>query len=180
LRKLLGQILILDNLKSSTYLDLAVSLKPLLETRAEDFADLNSDYLALLEKSQSLNPNNYKVHEMLGEFYYNKIPKSQLQLLDKQYQEDLSKTIAYFKSSLELNPFGIKSNYFMSQIQYLIANIELAYKHSSRLTALCELSLLCSQNLNEDQLKNSEDLQNKLNKIFSNKPNDHSSVKLSY
>jgi spermidine synthase len=180
LRKLLGKILILDNLKSSTYLDLALSLKPLLETRSEDFAVLKSDYLALLEKSQFLNPNNYIVHEMLGEYYFNLLPHSQLQLLDKQYQEDLSKTIAYFKSSLELNPFGIKSNYFMSQIQYLIANIELAYKHSSRLTALCELSLLCSQNLSEDQLKNAEDLQNKLNKIFSNKPNEHSSVKLSY
>jgi hypothetical protein len=71
---------------------------------------------------------------------------------------------------LELNPFGIKANYFMSQIQYLIANIDLAYKHSSRLNTLCELNLLCSQNLNADQLKSAEELNNKLNKIVSNTP----------
>ena len=170
IQEMLSKILTLSNLKSSSYLDLALSLKPLIEIDIEIFDKLEGDYLSLLAKSQSLNPNNFIVYDNLGEYFYNKLPHSQLKLLDKKHQSNLKKSIAYFKYSLELNPFGIKANYFMSQIQYLIANIDLAYKHSSRLNTLCELNLLCSQNLNADQLKSAEELNNKLNKIVSNTP----------
>jgi spermidine synthase len=178
IRKLLGKILILDNLKPSSYLDLALSLKIAMEADPAAFIALKKDYLALLEKSRSLNPNNYLVHELIGEYFFNKIPKSQIQLMDKKFDKDVSRAIAFLKYSLDLNPFGVKSNYLMSQLQYLIGNIDLAYKHSSRLSTLCELNLLCSQNLNPDQLKSAEELQNKLNNIFSSKPKEHNSVSL--
>ena len=165
----MSQILTLENLKASSYLDLAISLKPLLDLDIIQFDKLSGDFLALLKKSQLLNPNSYQVYDLLGEYYYNKLPKSQLKLLDKKHKANLSKTISYFKNSLDINPFGIKSNFYMSKIQYLIANIDLAYKHSSRLNTLCELNLLCSQSLSEEQLKDSEELNNKLNKIFSSK-----------
>jgi spermidine synthase len=169
IQKSLSQILTLENLKASSYLDLAISLKPLLDLDIIQFDKLSGDFLALLKKSQLLNPNSYQVYDLLGEYYYNKLPKSQLKLLDKKHKANLSKTISYFKNSLDINPFGIKSNFYMSKIQYLIANIDLAYKHSSRLNTLCELNLLCSQSLSEEQLKDSEELNNKLNKIFSSK-----------
>ena len=169
IQKSLAQFLTINGLKASSYLDLAISLKPLLDIDIKEFKQLSGDYLALLKKSQELNPNNYVVHDMLGEYFFNKLPKSQLKLLDKKHKANLSKTISYFKNSLDINPFGIKSNFYMSKIQYLIANIDLAYKHSSRLNTLCELNLLCSQSLSEEQLKDSEELNNKLNKIFSSK-----------
>lgn len=163
------QILSSSHLKASTCSKMAKIIRQLIDARPSLQEDFEDEYVSLLNKSLELNASDVQAHLLLGEYYYKQLPHSQIEIAKEEYNTTIDKAIIYLKSALELSPFSVRANYYMSQLQYRIANVDLAYKHSQRLNNLCALELLCTQELSPDELKSAQELSEKLNKLLANK-----------
>ena len=79
--------------------------------------------------------------------------------------DKLESAIKFLSNSLVLKPDSIEANYEMSQLQYLIGNIDLAYKHSMLLEELCAEGSSCVDILGTQRLDKAKSLNEKLDKI---------------
>ncbi|MDA0772243.1 MAG: hypothetical protein O3C63_04795 [Cyanobacteria bacterium] len=113
-----------------------------------------------------LNPNSWSLQLELTKIYLSSLPDSQLQLM-KNPGDKLESAIKFLRNSLVLKPDSIEANYEMSQLQYLIGNIDLAYKHSMRLEELCAEGSSCVDILGTKRLEKAKALNEKLTKIAS-------------
>ncbi|MDD9898461.1 MAG: hypothetical protein OXU45_05605 [Candidatus Melainabacteria bacterium] len=113
-----------------------------------------------------LYPRSWSLQLQLAKIYLSSLPDTQLAMM-KVAGDKLENAIKFLRNALSLNPDSIEANYEMAQLQYLIANIDHAYRHSKILTELCEDGTNCVDILGTERMDKAKELTEKLEKIAS-------------
>lgn len=114
-----------------------------------------------------LYPCSWSLQLELAKIYLSSLPKTQLEMM-KVSGEKLENAIKFLRNALSLNPDSIEANYEMAELQYLIANIDLAYRHSKILEELCtDAGTDCVDILGTKRMDQAKELAEKLEMITS-------------